>query len=1489
MKTIFSFLAFQFFSIFPLLAILDTNNNGLSDVWEKQYNTSQLFSATNTTHAATADPDQDGWTNAQEALAGTNPFSANQFDGRSHIALLPSTSQGLFSLQIPTKLGKNYQIQGSYDLLSWINIDDKHLALEPNHTALTGTYTTEGTPALRYFWRTNISDADSDLDDLTDHEEHTLGTNPYHNDSDNDGIHDKAELLRTLDPLNYDSDNDQLGDGYEDSISTNPNNPDTDNDTINDGDEVAQGTNPLLADTDGDGISDAQEKIHGTNPTLTDTDGDGTPDGLEITNNMNPLSNDSDLDGILDTNDITPNANNAIADPDGSGLSNLLNSHVAPGKLIGRYDFEQLSSGNFLSSIPGQASASAQFIGTDFFTMPTGMPSHCCVFATAPINQHLRLPTSIIHGEDSHVVSYWLKLPENVFTTPGTGVRSLFSFGKGSIGLPSLHWYIDLQTQKIKIDTHAIGPDLGVAKPIVSGWTIPQAWNDGKWHHIVMYKNQKDYKFYFDGVNLGTISSTNILASLNALNDFTLIGSRDLATATSFNANFGFWPGARLDRLRVYKTLTDAEVIELYQQDMDRDGIPDRIENTTSYWRDANGNGFQDLGEKKFILDPYHRQPTTQDSDNDGLSDANELTHGTDPGNPDTDGDLMPDGWEKQYNLNPLSAADANLDPDNDGLTNINEYRYNTNPTIADTDGDGKNDGQEATGSDGNVDTDDGSNPNDPTDGGNRPPATDLLTLKLGVGDRSVSKSEDYVLNVFEIQPDGSEKRIYTLRSGGYGEYKEETRSFPRDKTYTFQIDWQRTNNATKNPGTSTAEGADFDYHFVVQPLSGNQSHTLLDAYDPKTKTIDPANKLLDPQDINPSDDNDDNVVNFLTTHEPKRVVLLRAAFLVDANRDGQFSKEDEGKITNEKPWRIWINDDNDWHETGGNDIPNADSGNRDCSNSYIDQVRDLVDFFPVTLQLQQALKLFPKESYRYTIAHQGHPVFHPAFKVAWVPTHSLTNSFGSCDKHHKDITYAHAITKLATNSVSDYRYGRHIPDEMLHSLEQGNGIILLEGCVASDKTIQLKIRKTSDNSIVHTISLPTRISKVEDMYRSKWLEENLAGGSQGGLPSEPPAYPDSETNGKTFIFVDGYNVSVNNSRGWHSELFKRMHQSGSRARFLGVIWRGNESQVGSVTPDFWRNVHNAFRTSKSLADFANGISGEKTISAFSLGNVMVSSAIQDHGMQVSKYFLIDAAVPREAYSGSRTEDEENLMRNPAWQGYNKRLWASNWHARFPANHACHQKVKWKGRFAAFPNAYNFYSTGEEVLKHSEGTEPTISLSGLRAWTKQEMTKGFGFLSGGGIGHVHARGGWEWNQYWFTRDYTVEPDGLHYSAPRVRTPTETTSITDEQLRTNPFFEPFHFADFHNAAKQEAAANNYDEVSKLLAESIPALSHAAGSTLIEAFTEERNFDMNTLYKNGWPASRNDETGWHHSDIREMSFLYIYGVFHKFCELAALRNP
>lgn len=118
-------------------------------------------------------------------------------------------------------------------------------------------------------------------------------------------------------------------------------------------------------------------------------------------------------------------------------------------------------------------------------------------------------------------------------------------------------------------------------------------------------------------------------------------------------------------------------------------------------------NGFpvqQDIATARFV----HTQnvgPT--DSDNDGVTNTDELTLGTDPFNPDSDGDGIPDGTE--VGANPASPTDT----DNDGIPDVVESATADrdgdgipNQADADSDNDGIPDGVEAGPGPGQRDTD---------------------------------------------------------------------------------------------------------------------------------------------------------------------------------------------------------------------------------------------------------------------------------------------------------------------------------------------------------------------------------------------------------------------------------------------------------------------------------------------------------------------------------------------------------------------------------------------------------------------------------------------------------------------------------------------------------------------------------------------------------------------------------------------------------------
>lgn len=178
-----------------------------------------------------------------------------------------------------------------------------------------------------------------------------------------------------------------------------------------------------------------------------------------------------------------------------------------------------------------------------------------------------------------------------------------------------------------------------------------------------------------------------------------------LLRATIIFVSVSFFAFGALNAKALYQQLTDALDISNNHADLltdtDHDGLPDWWEKTYSFDQKKAGEALEDPDQEKLVNIQefvYRTDPRNADSDGDGKNDLEEVLAFEDPNAPglalDSDGDTMPDWFELSYGFH-TARDDAGADVDNDQLTNAKEFVYGTDPRNPDTDGDGFNDGAE--------------------------------------------------------------------------------------------------------------------------------------------------------------------------------------------------------------------------------------------------------------------------------------------------------------------------------------------------------------------------------------------------------------------------------------------------------------------------------------------------------------------------------------------------------------------------------------------------------------------------------------------------------------------------------------------------------------------------------------------------------------------------------------------------------------------------
>ncbi len=410
-------------------------------------------------------------------------------------------------------------------------------------------------------------------------------------------------------------------------------------------------------------------------------------------------------------------------------------------------------------------------------------------------------------------------------------------------------------------------------------------------------------------------------------------------------------------------------------------------------------------------------------------------------------------------------------------------------------------------------------------------------------------------------------------------------------------------------------------------------------------------------------DDNGNAIPPNQQTHTA--CILVPVDMAVDANRDGVIkfagnyndsavAGKSQDKTEEIKPFRFWINSDNDG--TGdGNEVLNSSA---DSADNEIKSTRDLEDFTRLHLYIGGVQDAVADGTFSIGLEWRNTNGTSPAIKVyrAAEPTGGnkyLTNESNS----YAAILQTAAPFKTALGTVSSGGSFK-LPSDFFQST--GSGIpafseddptryLVFEGVGEGKGQLVMTFWKGS-TKIGEGGGVWLDLVNVRKMYERAKARSNPTDIPNPQDSTSTPAAPSvdyvldpwsnqwdypsvSWTEAKDYIvFVHGWNTPYEDARVFFAEsMFKRLWQRGYKGRFAALYW---PTLVGVTT--FNESEYRAWFLGESLKQYMASLPGgySKNLVAHSMGNVLGGSALRK-GMGVRNYAMIDAAVPASCYDDS--------------------------------------------------------------------------------------------------------------------------------------------------------------------------------------------------------------------------------------------------------------
>ena len=382
-------------------------------------------------------------------------------------------------------------------------------------------------------------------------------------------------------------------------------------------------------------------------------------------------------------------------------------------------------------------------------------------------------------------------------------------------------------------------------------------------------------------------------------------------------------------------------------------------------------------------------------------------------------------------------------------------------------------------------------------------------------------------------------------------------------------------------------------------------------------------------------------------------LLLLPVDLAVDANRDGYVvtvsgSAQTDANgnalsadtTTQDKPFRFWLNNDQD-DKDSGETVP---ATSPDYNNSQIKKIRDLEDFTRLTLHFGGLQDAIANGTIKVGLKWKTTVSGSPKIKV-WrnFSSNGGLDYLTSTSVAQQEL----ALTNPGEVGGSVYMIPQLFWQQIGLSSSQPNAYLLFEGGAEGEGQLEMVFQDQNGNQIGEGGSVWIDLKDIKRMYErvkatpsSISYPDSYTGPNNAppepnvGLVQDPNGFPPDyssvswQPTQQYIVFVHGWNTDYNGDTTTGETLFKRLWQRGYKGRFTRFYW---PTYTGVFT--FNDSEYRAWKYGASLkqymASLPNGYA--KDLVSHSMGGIVGSSALQK-GMSLDNYVLLNAAIPAECF-----------------------------------------------------------------------------------------------------------------------------------------------------------------------------------------------------------------------------------------------------------------